>query len=304
MPDQTCPHLSPIGGWCRLKSNFKCPASTGRVGCPFPRIPDLNRRASERLEQVDIPMSAVMNSNPAASSQPQMTKRAQAFELLMKPFAPTEVEWRVVSLSRDQRRAFLKPSVNLRSVIDRLDHAVGASGWSERYFTLANGTVSCRLTVLGVAREAVSTTTEVTGEARAEALRAAALKFGVARGLENVAGVWVDWDEETERPLETPVLPAWAVAQPLPEPARQLEPLPTPLLPRPAPSEALSEQRQQDKLIQQMIRAVRELPGGEGALRRILRRHNRADVQQDKRSLYAELRRTYRELSGMTLEAA
>jgi hypothetical protein len=297
-----------------LKANFKCPATVGRVGCPFPRIPDLNRRASERtdnvsaarLEQVDIPMSAVMNKQLAPLNEAQFGSRANAFDLLAKPFLAGEVEWRVANLSRDQRRAFLKPGVGVRSIIDRLDHAAGASGWSERYFTLHDGTVSCRLTVLGVAREATSTSAEVTGEARAEALRAVALKFGVARGLERVAGVWVDWDAENELPLETPVLPAWAVAQPALEPTRTLEPLPTPLLPRPTPSLALSEQRQQEKLIQQMIRAVRELPGGEGALRRILRRHNRnaPDAQQDKRSLYAELRRTYRELSGTTLEAA
>jgi hypothetical protein len=39
MPDQTCAHLSPIGGWCRLKANFKCTASddTG-TGCPWPAL--------------------------------------------------------------------------------------------------------------------------------------------------------------------------------------------------------------------------------------------------------------------------
>ncbi|NJK46649.1 MAG: hypothetical protein HC933_22525 [Pleurocapsa sp. SU_196_0] len=191
-----------------------------------------------------------------------------------------------------ERRALLKPEVSLRTIIDRLDNAVGAGGWSESYQNLPSGHVSCRLTVLGIHKEALSEKAEDLQEARSEALRAAATKFGVARGLERINGVWVDWDEENERPLETPVLPAWVVAD-----APKLEAR----LPVTAPSIAISEHKAQEKLIQEIIRAVRELPGGEGALRRIMKRHNKAE---DKRSLYAELRRTYRELSSGALKAA
>jgi hypothetical protein len=275
MPDHTCPHLSPIGGWCRLKANFKCPASVGRVGCPFPKLPDLNRRASERLEEI------------------LYANRAKGFEELTQPFQSAQIQWRVASLSRDGRRALLKPEVSLRTIIDRLDNAVGAGGWSESYQNLPSGHVSCRLTILGIHKEALSEKAEDLQEARSEALRTAAAKFGVARGLERINGVWVDWDEENERPLETPVLPAWAVAD-----TPKLE---TRLLSVTAPSVAISEHRAQEKLIQEIIRAVRELPGGEGALRRIMKRHNKAE---DKRSLYAELRRTYRELSNSALKAA
>jgi hypothetical protein len=287
MPDHTCPHLSPIGGWCRLKANFKCPASVGRVGCPFPKVPDMNRRSSERLEEVNIPVSAVR-----APVETLYANRARGFEELGQPFPAALVEWRVVSLSRDGRRALLKPNIGVRAVIDRLDSAVGAGGWSESYQNLPSGHVSCRLTVLGIHKEALSERAEDLGEARSEALRLAAAKFGIARGLERINGVWVDWDEEHERALETPVLPAWAVAETPKLEAR---------LPVTAPSVALSETKTQEKMIQEIIRAVRELPGGETALRRIMKRHNRLE---DKRSLYAELRRTYRELSSSSLKAA
>jgi hypothetical protein len=287
MPDHTCPHLSPIGGWCRLKANFKCPASVGRVGCPFPKVPDMNRRASERLEEINIPVSAVR-----APVETLYANRARGFEELSQPFPAALVEWRVVSLSRDGRRALLKPSIGVRTVIDRLDSAVGAGGWSESYQNLPSGHVSCRLTVLGIHKEALSERAEDLGEARSEALLLAAAKFGIGRSLERINGVWVDWDEEHERPLETPVLPAWAVAD-----TPKLETR----LPVTSPSVALSEAKTQEKMIQEIIRAVRELPGGESALRRIMKRHNRLE---DKRSLYAELRRTYRELSSSALKAA
>ena len=308
MPDHTCPHLSPVGDWCRLKTNFKCPATAGRTGCPFPRIPDLNRRASERLELIDIPLSTAPNPQHSSQLETQFNARARAFDELVKPFAMFEIEWQVVGLSRDQRRAFLKPTVTTRSVIDRLDHAIGSNHWSERYTALPSGQISCRLTVLGIDKEAVSARSEHVSESRAESLRAAATKFGIGRSLERVAPVWVDWDEDTELPLETPVLPAWAIAEGSLEPTRRL------LEPTRGPSVAISEQhrqnreqRNQEQLIQEMIRAVRELPGGENALRRILRRYNRAAAPgqpTDRRGLYADLRRTYRELSGQILEAA
>ncbi len=312
MPDHTCPHLSPVGDWCRLKTNFKCPASAGRSGCPFPRIPDLNRRASERLELIEIPLNASPNPQYAAQLETQFSVRARAFDELVRPFTISEIQWQVVGLSRDQRRAFLKPTVNTRSVIDRLDHAVGASHWSERYTTLPSGQISCRLTVMGIDKEAVSARSEHVSENRAESLRAAATKFGVGRSLERVAPVWVDWDEQLQLPLETPVLPEWAMSQSPVVPSRSLEPR-SPSSAR-VPSVAVSEQhrqrgeqRNQEQMIQQMIRAVRELPGGENALRRILRRYNRSAAPgepTDRRGLYADLRRTYRELSGQVLEAA
>ncbi len=332
MPDHTCPHLSPVGDWCRLKTNFKCPASAGRNGCPFPRIPDLNRRASERLELIEIPLSAAPSPQHLSQLETQFSVRARAFDELVKPFAMNEIEWQVVGLSRDQRRAFLKPTVTTRSVIDRLDHAIGSNHWSERYTTLPSGQISCRLTVMGIDKEAVSTRNEHPTESRAESLRAAATKFGIGRSLERVAPVWVDWDAQTELPLETPVLPAWAIAEVALAPSRSLEPRSVEsrslesrslesrgsesrsTAPARVPSVAVSEQhrqrgeqRNQEQLIQQMIRAVRELPGGENALRRILRRYNRASAPgepTDRRGLYADLRRTYRELSGQVLEAA
>ena len=311
MPDHTCPHLSPVGDWCRLKTNFKCPASAGRTGCPFPRIPDLNRRASERLELIEIPLNNAPNPQHASHLEAQFSARALAFDELVKPFTLPEIDWQVVGLSRDGRRAFLKPTVTTRSVIDRLDHAIGSSHWSERYTALPSGQISCRLTVMGIDKEAVSSRSEHVSESRAEALRAAGAKFGIGRSLERVAPVWVDWDEDRELPLETPVLPAWAIAETSAAPARSLLEQP-----RRAPSIAISEQHQrqveqrnQEQMIQQMIRAVRELPGGENALRRILRRYNRAAAPTpgqptDRRGLYADLRRTYRELSGQVLEAA
>jgi hypothetical protein len=60
-----------------------------------------------------------------------------------------------------------------------------------------------------------------------------------------------------------------------------------------------------DKLLAELIRSVRELPGGENALKRIIHRQNWQRISnEDKRKLYSELRRTHRELSDRVPQSA
>jgi hypothetical protein len=344
MPDHTCPHLSPVGGWCRLKNNFKCPASVGRVGCPFPQMPNLNDRAQDRVERmarVAPPVPRHPNvvettqiqlegmTHPAPRALPdleamrmqilerEMFERAEAFKQLIEPFQADQIQWRIESRTRDGRRTLVKPFVTAQRIIERLDAMIGPSNWSDTYTPLVSadatqpGRVACRLTILGVTKEAVSAPLE-TSAAYLDALCKAAAKFGIGRSLERVIGAWVDWDDEYQRPLETPVLPEWAAIQP------PLETIPSnDVLNRtgnrtgnrtvmPLPSQAIAETRAHDKLIADLIRAVRELPGGESELRKLMRRRQRwqAATGDDKRALYSELRRAYRQLSSTSIKAA
>jgi hypothetical protein len=331
MPDHTCPHLSPVGGWCRLKNNFKCPASAGRVGCPFPVMPNLNDRAQDRVERLtrsvppaprvvettQIQLQGVNHTAPRALPdleamrmqvlEREMFERAEAFKKLTEPFVANEIQWRIESRSRDGRRALVKPFVTAQRIIERLDAMIGTSNWSDTYTPLVSadasqpGRVACRLTILGVTKEAVSAPLE-TSAAYLDALCKAAAKFGIGRSLERVIGAWVDWDDENQRPLETPVLPEWAAAQ------TPLELMPSSGKPTviPLPSQAIAEAKAHDKLIADLIRAVRELPGGEGELRKLMRRRQRwqAATGDDKRALYSELRRAYRQLSSTSVRAA
>ena len=109
MPDQTCVHLSPIGNWCRLKNNFKCPAQKGRIGCPMPNVVNLEERISERLERQENTMVA----------------QHQAFAQLSMPFPASEIEFKIETISKDRRRALVRPVLPARAVIDRLDAVLG-----------------------------------------------------------------------------------------------------------------------------------------------------------------------------------
>ncbi len=299
MPDPTCPHLSPIGNWCRLKNNFRCPAQAGRVGCPLPKIPSLTDRAEDRrerfakaaLETIEV-SAATSTPNPFEIARIQhlereMLERQTAFEKLTESFPADQIEWRLESRSRDNLRALVRPALNAKTVTDRLDTVVSTAGWSDLYTSLLGGRVACRLTILGVTKEAISAALEPE-LAYPDALVRAAAKFGVGRALERIVGTWVDWDDTHQRPLEPPVLPDWAVAAP------------TPQIIQTVPSQNIAAARQNEKLITDLIRAVRELPGGESELRRLMRRRNRwhASTDTDKRALYSELRKTYRQLSS------
>ncbi len=121
---------------------------------------------------------------------------------LAEPFPEEEIRWRVEALSKDKRRALVVPYVDVRAVLDRLDEAVGPEGWRDAYELLAQGegffAVRCRLTVLGVTKEDVGEG-ESLKAAFSDALKRAAVKFGVGRHLYRMEKVWVDYDEKTGR---------------------------------------------------------------------------------------------------------
>jgi hypothetical protein len=189
MPDPTCPHLAPIGGWCRLGTNFKCPAKANRVDCPHPDIGSIDQRSSERHMVRAIP------------------ERHNVFEILAEPFAPATINWQVDRVSRDRRRALVRASINAGIVMERLDAVVGTAAWSDSYdITPADaGTatrVQCSLTILGVTKQDViegDIAQQSTRELVQQALRQTATKFGIGRYLEKLEGVWVDYDDAARR---------------------------------------------------------------------------------------------------------
>ena len=121
---------------------------------------------------------------------------------LAEPFPEEEIHWRVEAVSKDKRRAMVVPYVDARAVLDRLDEAVGPEGWHDAYELLAREegvyAVKCRLTVLGVTKEDVGEG-ESLKAAFSDALKRAAVKFGVGRHLYRMEKVWVDYDEKTGR---------------------------------------------------------------------------------------------------------
>lgn len=127
---------------------------------------------------------------------------SEAYKELSKPFDPKEVELKVQSTSKDRKRGLVVAYVDARAVLDRLDEVVGPGGWSDSYRLLADlkdesgrrVEVACALTVLGITKEDVGEG-DTLKAAYSDALKRAAVKFGVGRYLYRLPKVWADLDE-------------------------------------------------------------------------------------------------------------
>lgn len=151
-------------------------------------------------------------------------------ERLAAPFDPSEVKFKPQAVSGN--RALAIPYVDARVVQDRLDDVLGVPNWQDGYTPLPDGSVICRLQVrLGgewIAREDVGSPSEQPDEgdrlkaAFSDALKRAAVKFGIGRYLYRQKPQWVDYDPQKRQFVRPPTLPASA---PPAAPAKPLKPV-------------------------------------------------------------------------------
>ncbi len=156
--------------------------------------------------------------------QPQETKSVrqdvQALtQALSAPFDPSEVRFKPAVVSGN--RALALAYVDARVIQDRLDEVLGAEGWQDSYRCLPDGSVICRLR-LRLGNEWV-TKMDVGGPSEqpdggdrmkaafSDALKRAAVKFGVGRYLYRLPSQWVDYDPQRRQFARPPMLPAFAL---------------------------------------------------------------------------------------------
>lgn len=148
---------------------------------------------------------------------------------LAAPFAAAEIQWRAIAVKGHS--ALAAPYVDARAVMRRLDEVLGVDGWQDSYAPLVNGCVVCTLRVHveqgWIERADVGSPFHrrgrslfrrlwsafdadgdedgnVTKSAYSDALKRAAVKFGVARYLDRVLKVWVEYDPVKRKLLEVP----------------------------------------------------------------------------------------------------
>lgn len=138
---------------------------------------------------------------------------------LSEPFGPDEVEWKPQTAKGN--RALAVAYIDARCVMERLDAVVGVAGWQDSYAVLDDGNVLCKLS-LNVAGEWVTkedvggpSDQKDVGDKRkasfSDALKRAAVKFGVGRYLYSLPHQWCDYDEQKRQFVKTPSLPQWAL---------------------------------------------------------------------------------------------
>ena len=116
---------------------------------------------------------------------------------LMAPFDPAAVHFRAQSLTRDGKKAMALAYLDARDVMDRLDNVCGPANWQTEYFETAKGRLICRLSInidgAWITKSDGAGDTDVEGEkgAISDALKRAAVSWGIGRYLYRLGAIWV-----------------------------------------------------------------------------------------------------------------
>lgn len=147
---------------------------------------------------------------------------------LAEPFPIAEIGFKPQATDKAGGRAKPVAYIDARNVMDRLDAVVGPDGWEDSYQPLEGGCFLCTLRVrLGdhwVTRMDVGGESEQADDgdrrkaAVSDALKRAAVKFGVGRYLYLLDLPWMDYDAKKKTFVGQPLLPAWAIPR---KPAEQ-----------------------------------------------------------------------------------
>ncbi len=159
-----------------------------------------------------------------------MNDTATIARALAAPFAAGEVRLKPGAVSGN--RALAMPYIDARTVMDRLDQVLGIDGWRDAYECLPDGAVLCRLSCklgevwIEKADVGGASDQKDAGDRRkaafSDALKRAAVKFGIGRYLYQVAPSWRDYDPQRKQFVMAPSRPAAVPeAPPKQAPARQ-----------------------------------------------------------------------------------
>lgn len=153
---------------------------------------------------------------------------------LLAAFSAADIHFKPQAISQDKTRAMAVPYIDARAVMDRLDAVLGIDCWKDAYDFLPDGSVRCTLSIRldseseWVQREDVGSQSEQPDggdrvkAAVSDALKRAAVKFGIGRYLYQAKPQWVSYDPQKRQFTSAPILPA-APARPGQNSARVTE---------------------------------------------------------------------------------
>lgn len=147
----------------------------------------------------------------------------EIFKRLREPFPQKTLKWRVGSMSKDRTSGKALPYIDARHVQNRLDEVVGPENWQTELTAQSNGSVFvCKLSLRingewlsksdgaqidDYAEDAHGNAKEVALKgAMSDALKRAAVQWGIGRYLYEYDAPWVPLDDK-QRLTKTPALP-------------------------------------------------------------------------------------------------
>src|SRR4051812_41403297 len=165
-----------------------------------------------------------------AGRNPQLQALTSA---LSAPFDPKDVKFKPQMVKNN--RCLAMAYIDARLIQDRLDEVVGVENWQDQFEIVSDGSVICRLEIkLGdqwITKTDVGSPSEQPDggdrlkAAFSDALKRAAVKFGIGRYLYRLSAQWVDYDPVKKQIAQLPQMPAFAIpkssAKPAPEPKKE-----------------------------------------------------------------------------------
>ncbi len=155
-------------------------------------------------------------SSPLMPRDPQLLAIAEA---LSAPFEAKDIKFKPQMVKNN--RALAMAYIDARLIQDRLDRVLGVENWQDTYEILADGSVMCRLKLKLGSRWITKTDVGSPSEqpdsgdrlkaAFSDALKRAAVKFGIGRYLYRLHAQWVDYDPVKKQLTQLPHLPASAL---------------------------------------------------------------------------------------------
>lgn len=125
------------------------------------------------------------------------------FAALKAPFSPEKISWRVGATTADKKSGLALAYIDARDVMQRLDEAVGAGNWQNRY-PHANGKTVCEIGInirsenlehetgwIWKANGAGDTDVEAEKGALSDAFKRAAVMWGIGQYLYAIESAWV-----------------------------------------------------------------------------------------------------------------
>src|SRR5437763_13682771 len=163
----------------------------------------------------------------AVSGMPRDPQSRAITAALAVPFEPRDVKYKPQMVKNN--RCLAMAYIDARLIQDRLDNVLGPENWEDAYDLLPDGSVMCRLRLkLGdqwITKIDVGSPSEQpdSGDrlkaAFSDALKRAAVKFGIGRYLYRLPAQWVDYDPVKKQIAQVPQMPAFAIPKSSAKPA-------------------------------------------------------------------------------------
>lgn len=138
---------------------------------------------------------------------------------LTAPFYPNEIEWRVGATNKEKSKGIALPYITNRAIMNRLDEVVGITNWKNEFFIQDKAKVcgiSIRFEEEWITKYdgADDTNIEATKGGISNAMKRAAVQWGIGRYLYKLPTMWVAIEPNGKSYKikgKPPELPNWAL---------------------------------------------------------------------------------------------